>query len=84
MVSSVLCTKSSLVPSSLLQTTTGAFMFLGPAVERTPSAVEPVKPQEEDQPIPAQRFSSDCNIAQVNPTLLRGEVGVSISGNLIE
>ncbi|XP_032774807.1 serine/threonine-protein kinase Nek4 [Rattus rattus] len=45
----------------------------GPAVERTPSAVEPVKPQEEDQPIPAQRFSSDCNIAQVSPTLLRGE-----------
>lgn len=42
----------------------------GLAVQRTPSAVEPVKPQE-DQPIPAQRFSSHCNITQVNPTLLR-------------
>lgn len=45
-------------------------MFLGLAVQRTPSAVEPVKPQE-DQLIPAQQFSSDCNITQVNPTLLR-------------
>ncbi|XP_031217584.1 serine/threonine-protein kinase Nek4 isoform X2 [Mastomys coucha] len=43
----------------------------GPAVQRTPSAVEPVKPQEEDQPIPAQQFSSDCSISQVNHTLLR-------------
>lgn len=38
----------------------------GPAVQRTPSAVEPLKPQEEDQPIPAQRFSCDCSITQVN------------------
>nr|XP_034355050.1 serine/threonine-protein kinase Nek4 isoform X3 [Arvicanthis niloticus] len=42
----------------------------GPAVQRMPSAVEPVKPQEEDQLIPVQRFSSDCNITQVNQTLL--------------
>ncbi|XP_028643365.1 serine/threonine-protein kinase Nek4 isoform X5 [Grammomys surdaster] len=43
----------------------------GPEVQRTPSAVEPVKPQEEHQPILVQRFSSDCNITQVNHTLLR-------------
>uniref|UniRef100_A0A8C6IDV4 non-specific serine/threonine protein kinase n=1 Tax=Mus spicilegus TaxID=10103 RepID=A0A8C6IDV4_MUSSI len=43
----------------------------GPAVQRTPSAVEPLKPQEEDQPIPAQRFSSDCSITQMNHTLPR-------------
>ncbi|XP_028643363.1 serine/threonine-protein kinase Nek4 isoform X3 [Grammomys surdaster] len=36
----------------------------GPEVQRTPSAVEPVKPQEEHQPILVQRFSSDCNITQ--------------------
>ncbi|XP_021059048.1 serine/threonine-protein kinase Nek4 isoform X2 [Mus pahari] len=43
----------------------------GPAVQKTPSAVEPLKPQEEDQTIPAQRFSSDCSITQVNHTLPR-------------
>lgn len=35
----------------------------GPAVQRTTSAVEPVKPQE-DPPTPAQRFSSDCSVTQ--------------------
>ncbi|GAB1298674.1 NIMA (Never in mitosis gene a)-related expressed kinase 4 [Apodemus speciosus] len=43
----------------------------GPAVQRTPSAVEPVKPQEGGPPISAQRFSSDCSITQANHTLLR-------------
>ncbi|XP_007629996.1 serine/threonine-protein kinase Nek4 isoform X2 [Cricetulus griseus] len=36
----------------------------GLSVRRTPSAVEAVKPREEDQPIPVRRFSSDCNITQ--------------------
>ncbi|OBS59923.1 hypothetical protein A6R68_08954 [Neotoma lepida] len=36
----------------------------GPSVRRTPSAVEPVKPQGKDQPISARRFSSDCSITQ--------------------
>ncbi|XP_060246821.1 serine/threonine-protein kinase Nek4 isoform X3 [Meriones unguiculatus] len=36
----------------------------GPSVRRTPSAVESVKPQEEEKPIPARRFSSDCSITQ--------------------
>lgn len=36
----------------------------GPSVRRTPSAAEPVKPQEEDQPVPARRFSPDCNVTQ--------------------
>ncbi|XP_059129922.1 serine/threonine-protein kinase Nek4 [Peromyscus eremicus] len=36
----------------------------GPSVRRTPSAAEPVKPQEEDQPVSARRFSSDCSITQ--------------------
>lgn len=35
-----------------------------PSVRRTHSAVEPVKPQEDDQPTPARRFSSDCSIPQ--------------------
>lgn len=43
----------------------------GPAVQRTPSAVEPVKPQEGGPPISAQWFSSDCSITQANHTLLR-------------
>uniref|UniRef100_A0A8C8VUX0 Serine/threonine-protein kinase Nek4 n=1 Tax=Peromyscus maniculatus bairdii TaxID=230844 RepID=A0A8C8VUX0_PERMB len=43
----------------------------GPSVRRTPSAAEPVKPQEEDQPVPARRFSPDCNITQVHHTHLR-------------
>jgi hypothetical protein len=84
MVSSVLCTKSSLVESSPLQTTTGMLIFLGPAVQRTPSAVEPLKPQEEDQPIPAQRFSSDCSITQMNHTLPREKVGSLFLGDLIK
>ncbi|XP_055468371.1 serine/threonine-protein kinase Nek4 isoform X2 [Psammomys obesus] len=36
----------------------------GPSVRRTPSAGESVKPQEEEKPIPARRFSSDCSITQ--------------------
>ncbi|XP_023583070.1 serine/threonine-protein kinase Nek4 [Trichechus manatus latirostris] len=37
----------------------------GPSVRRASlSAVGPGKPQEEGQPIPAKRFSSDCSIAQ--------------------
>ncbi|XP_052589677.1 serine/threonine-protein kinase Nek4 isoform X2 [Peromyscus californicus insignis] len=36
----------------------------GPSVRRTPGAAEPVKPQEEDQPVSSRRFSSDCSIAQ--------------------
>ncbi|XP_050014115.1 serine/threonine-protein kinase Nek4 isoform X6 [Alexandromys fortis] len=36
----------------------------GPSVRRTHSAAEPVKPQEDDQPTPARRFSSDCSIPQ--------------------
>ncbi|CAH7239597.1 Nek4 [Phodopus roborovskii] len=36
----------------------------GPSVRRTPSTVGPVKPREEDQPIPARRFSSHSNITQ--------------------
>ncbi|XP_050997033.1 serine/threonine-protein kinase Nek4 [Acomys russatus] len=43
----------------------------GPSFWRTPSGVEPVKPQEEDQAIPAQRVSSDCSVAQVHHTPLR-------------
>ncbi|XP_052045959.1 serine/threonine-protein kinase Nek4 isoform X3 [Apodemus sylvaticus] len=36
----------------------------GPTVQRPPSAVEPVKPQEGDQPISVQRFSPECSITQ--------------------
>ncbi|XP_028747109.1 serine/threonine-protein kinase Nek4 isoform X2 [Peromyscus leucopus] len=36
----------------------------GPSVRRAPNAAEPVKPQKEDQPVPARRFSPDCNITQ--------------------
>ncbi|CAO2638198.1 Serine/threonine-protein kinase Nek4 [Lemmus lemmus] len=36
----------------------------GPSVRRTHSAAEPVKPEEDNQPTPARRFSSDCGIPQ--------------------
>ncbi|XP_036055388.1 serine/threonine-protein kinase Nek4 isoform X2 [Onychomys torridus] len=36
----------------------------GPSVRSTPSTAEPVKPQEDHQPVSARPFSSDCNITQ--------------------
>uniref|UniRef100_A0A8C0Y2W3 Serine/threonine-protein kinase Nek4 n=1 Tax=Castor canadensis TaxID=51338 RepID=A0A8C0Y2W3_CASCN len=46
-------------------------LLSGPSVRRTLSAARPGKSLEEDHPIPARRFSSDCSIAQVHQTLLR-------------
>ncbi|XP_073900021.1 serine/threonine-protein kinase Nek4 isoform X3 [Castor canadensis] len=39
-------------------------LLSGPSVRRTLSAARPGKSLEEDHPIPARRFSSDCSIAQ--------------------
>ncbi|XP_045385969.1 serine/threonine-protein kinase Nek4 isoform X6 [Lemur catta] len=48
------------------------------------SAAEPGKPQEEGQPAPARRFSSDCSIAQVHDTLVKEKVDMSTSDKAIK
>ncbi|XP_062970569.1 serine/threonine-protein kinase Nek4 [Cynocephalus volans] len=53
----------------------------GPSARRASlSAAGPGKPQEKDQSIPTQQFSSNCSIAQVHYTLIRDKVDITTSG----